>query len=200
MFERHMLKALLDKEIAASARKLFNASYDPKNGRLMRVSEIFEFLNERKVSIDSLPPDLQSALKKNRVIGVLVSRLDPIPQKKVRFVPVKLDALHKMLLAWEISRFGGSRGPLGVWFNGAGGGGGGAGTCPNDAPKCSNYPDCCTGQGCLCIGVWQCPPCLQKKCRRCPEDIPVASYPGEENTAARALCEDPLRVSLSLSE
>ena len=40
-FEQHMLKALLDKEIAKSAQKLFKKSYDPKNGRLMRVSEIF---------------------------------------------------------------------------------------------------------------------------------------------------------------
>jgi len=67
-----MLKTLLDKEMVASAKTLFNASYDPKNGRLMRRSEMFEFLSDRKVPVDSLPPDLRSALTKNRVIGVLV--------------------------------------------------------------------------------------------------------------------------------
>lgn len=197
-FEQRMLKALLDKEIAESARRQFNSSYDPKNGRVMQVSEIFEFLNDRKVSIDSLPPDLQSALKKNRVIGVLVSRLDPIPVKKVKFVPVKLDALHKMLLAWEISR---DRAFRAVWFNGADGAGDSPAACPNDEPKCLDLW-CCTGQGCedkfiSCIGQYKCPPC--EECRRCPGDIPISSIPGEETTVARLFCKDPPRVSLSLS-
>ena len=155
-----MLKTLLDKEIAISAEKLFNARYDPKNGRLMQQSEIFEFLSDRRVPVETLPTDLRSALKKNRVIGVLVSGLDgPIALNKTEDVPIRLDQIHAMLLAWEREESG-SGGIGGLWLNGER-------ECPDNQPKCANFNLCadCGGKICLCVGLLQCPPC--QECKRC---------------------------------
>ncbi len=162
--ERDMLKTLLDKEIAISAEQLFNARYNPKDGHLIRQSEILDFLSARKVAVESLPPGLQSALKKNRVIGVLVSRLDgPISPTTAAPVPRMLGDIHAMLLAWEQSEWGGggSGGFSGLWLDGEG-------ECPGNQNKCDNYPVCatCAGGICACVGIYQCPPC--QKCRKCP--------------------------------
>jgi len=191
MLEQKMLKILLDKEIAASAQRLFNSSYDPKNGRLMQRKEIFEFLEARKISNESLPPDLQLALKENNVIGILITRLDPIPLGKVRFTPVMMSELQRFLLAWErridSSERGQSHGGIGaIWF-------GGDDECPNNKSKCTDFSGTCCGGGpylCICVGVYKCPPC-QTSCPRCPAgDPPLLSCYEGEGSLSRSLLED----------
>ena len=157
--DRAMLRALLDREVGVTARKVFKAEYDPKDGRWMSRSEIDRFLSDRKVSVETLPPGLQRALSEKRAFGLSVSFSESEGPGK----PRKLSPRARMLLAWEMSLNGGGGGGGGmIWFNGSGGGG--QETC---ALKCASYPDCCvpTDGLCFCVGYYKCPPC--DACTRC---------------------------------
>lgn len=177
--ERDLLKTLLDREAARSAEQVFKAKYDPRDGRLVRQAEILQFLRDRGVSVESLPPDLRSALKKDRVVGVLVSRLEPLATPgETGVAPKRLDAINAMLLAWERDQTGGTGGSgigggvNGVWL-------GGPDRCPNDQAKCHDYDRCaeCWGGLCLCVGWLRCPPC--HPCRRCDGGSPNVASPDQ---------------------
>jgi len=108
-----MLKTLLSIEMNKSAEDRSNIRYDLKNGRLGGQSEIIQFLSNHNVSVEALPPDLQTALKKNKVVGVLASQMDrPTSVKKTEAVSVRLESVNAMLLAWERELFGSGGGPL----------------------------------------------------------------------------------------
>lgn len=181
-FERDMLKGLLDNEIAKSARYLFNARYDPKDGHLMHQSEIREFLTEFEIAVDSLPRGLQSALNEKRALGMLVSKLTPIELVQTKLVPARLSENQLRVLLWEMdfesgSTSGeGSGGLGGLWFDeetpGVPGGGG-TSECPNNQPKCPDYGcKSCGETFCVCVGFYKCPPC--RPCNKLCPGPPIA--------------------------
>lgn len=171
--ERETLKALLDIEMIRSAEVLFDASYDPANGRLMSHAEILSYLKDQEIAAEDLPADLSAALEAREVVGVLVSHLDPLPARRMSPRPAKLDDRRRVMLLWEMHT---NRAFTALWLGANGGNGGEGGACPGGAPKCADYPNCGSDAGkfVFCIGVYRCPPCT-KKCKPCSSpDPPIA--------------------------
>ena len=151
-----IMKVMTHERVSGSTVSFFNATYDPLDSSFMSHYEIEWFLKKAKITTDTLPASLQTALKERRVVGLLVSRFVPIKQKSTQGVLKKLDKTSRMLLQWEKSldfKYG-----LGsLWFN--------ENTeCKGGKSKCTDWEGCSKPDWTsLCTGYQSCPPC-----RKCP--------------------------------
>jgi hypothetical protein len=162
-----MLKLVIHEKVSKATRSFFNATYDPHDSRFMSHHEIKQFLKKAKVTTDTLPASLQTALKERRVVGLLVSRFIPYEQKSTQGVPKMLDPTRRMLLQWEMS-LDHEHGAGALWFD--------ENTeCKGGKKKCMNWEGCTAWESThgffdVCEGVLQCPPC--RECPTCEPRLP----------------------------
>lgn len=168
--EEQMLKVMTYEKVSESTRSFFNATYDPRESRLMRHDEIEKFLKKARITSNTLPDSLQKALTEQRAVGLLVSRWRPLTPENSQPTPKKLDETNRMLLQWETS-LDHEYGTGALWFN--------ENTeCPGGKKKCADYYTCCQPcagcKFCLCIGWYRCPPC--QDCKKCESGSGVAHW------------------------
>lgn len=148
--KQDVIKKLMDREAKRSVVKLFGATYDPKESKVITAKQMNEWISKNKIDVKKFPVNVQKAIGEESALALLVPKFIPIKNKKDKATTraYNMGGIFLPLFQYD---FGG------WWIGGDQG-------CDAKCHKC----DGCEGDGHMCDCRFICYPGDCRECQTCP--------------------------------